>query len=490
METSDQGVEKSAFRELASEVRNASTSEQYTSLLATELRTSIGTVVSYLDLLDKDGLLNDPEALRRYLALVQGRAADVARLVSELVVVTNVSSWHPPTYSPGEVPTLASILRVAAGDRPLELEIEGGADCPVAHPDRLRLILRHIFDAASASTRIGRSIHARAYLELDGGRLVLEVSDPEGVWSEFGSAPRLSAAEGSGGLEALLARQSAEALGGRLVVEQRPHPVYHLEVPLEDHAAAREADYLHRHAVLKDAQAIRAIEDLRVLRSLTEQERKARELAEAQQLRAIEDFRSAHDRAVALAHRLDDAYLETITALAKAVEARDAYTGGHVERVRGHSLKIARLLGFRGDDIRQLEFGAVLHDVGKIGVPDAMLAKPGPLTPEEWEIMKQHPEIGRRVLEGTAFLTSAIDAVAFHHERWDGKGYPYQRSEVAIPLVARVVAVADAYDAMVTDRPYRKGLPLDVARQEIEKCRGTQFDPDIAATFLTTLDEG
>jgi HD-GYP domain-containing protein (c-di-GMP phosphodiesterase class II) len=128
----------------------------------------------------------------------------------------------------------------------------------------------------------------------------------------------------------------------------------------------------------------------------------------------------------------------------------------------------------------------VLHDVGKIGVPDAILVKVGPLDPDEWRAMRAHPEIGRRVLEGVAFLAPAVAAVAHHHERWDGKGYPDGLAAGAIPLAGRVVAVADAYDAMATDRPCRTGLPVEVARAEIERGRGSQFDPDAAEAFLAT----
>ena len=206
--------------------------------------------------------------------------------------------------------------------------------------------------------------------------------------------------------------------------------------------------------------------------------------AQAQQLRAVTDFRAAHKDALALAERLDSAYFETISAIARAVEARDSYTGGHVERVRLHSRRIGETLGLSGTALRQLEFGAVLHDVGKIGIPDAILQKPSSLDPEEWTFMRHHPEIGRRVLEGIGFLADALDAVGCHHERWDGAGYPDGLLGPSIPLFGRIVAVADAYDAMVTDRPYRPGMRPEVALAEIERSRGTQFDPDIAALFL------
>jgi HD-GYP domain-containing protein (c-di-GMP phosphodiesterase class II) len=281
-----------------------------------------------------------------------------------------------------------------------------------------------------------------------------------------------------------VARHAAEGAGGCLELESGEPTTFRLELPLREDPIARQAAALREQAALMDAQALRAVQDMRAARALAKRERHSRELAEAQQLRAVEDFRAAHREALLLANKLDSAYLETITALARSVEARDTYTGTHVERVRLHSRRIGVARGMDSGAIRQLEFGAVLHDVGKIGVPDSILQKHGPLDPVEWTFMRHHPDIGRRVLEGIGFLADALDAVACHHERWDGEGYPGGLAGDAIPLFGRIVAVADAFDAMISDRPYRAGLPLEVALREIERGRGRQFDPDLAAAFL------
>jgi HD-GYP domain-containing protein (c-di-GMP phosphodiesterase class II) len=241
---------------------------------------------------------------------------------------------------------------------------------------------------------------------------------------------------------------------------------------------------LQEQRELAEIQAVRAVRDLKTLRANVKEETAARNMAEAQQLRAIQDFRTEHRRALQLADRLREAYLQTITALARSVEARDEYTGGHVERVRRYSLRIGHALELPEETQMHLEFGSVLHDVGKIGVPDIVLRKDGPLDNDEWQYMRRHPIIGQRVLEGVLFLIPALDVVAYHHEKWDGTGYPYGLAGEAIPLLGRIVSVADAFDAMTSDRPYRKGLPVEVALAELEKSKGKHFDPQVIDVFV------
>jgi HD-GYP domain-containing protein (c-di-GMP phosphodiesterase class II) len=226
---------------------------------------------------------------------------------------------------------------------------------------------------------------------------------------------------------------------------------------------------------------------LDALRAMVVRQRRAWEQSEAQQLLLAQDVGVAYREARALARQVEHAYLSTIRALARAIEVRDDYTGGHIERVRGHSVRVGAILGLDESALRQLEYGAVLHDVGKIGIPDAVLGKPGALDADEWVLMRAHPEIGRRMLADVPFLAAALDAVAHHHERWDGRGYPAGLGGEAIPLPGRIVAVADAFDAMTSDRPYRPGLPREVALAEIVRGRGAQFDPAVADAFLTAV---
>lgn len=177
--------------------------------------------------------------------------------------------------------------------------------------------------------------------------------------------------------------------------------------------------------------------------------------------------------------RLRTAYLETIHALASAVEARDPYTGGHVNRVTRMACALGEPVHLSPHQIECLERGAILHDIGKIGVPDAILRKPGPLDAAEWEWVKRHPRIAFEILQPIEFLHESLDCILHHHERWDGKGYPDGLRGEAIPMEARVMTVADALDAMTSTRPYRSARSFDEALAEIIAQAGAQFDPRV-----------
>jgi putative nucleotidyltransferase with HDIG domain len=173
-----------------------------------------------------------------------------------------------------------------------------------------------------------------------------------------------------------------------------------------------------------------------------------------------------------------------VRALCNAVEARDAYTGKHAERVAAYGMEIARVLDAPFADDPDVEFGFLLHDVGKVAVPDAILWKPDPLTAEERTLMERHPLVGWEILREIDFLGEAKLVVRHHHERWDGSGYPDRLSGDGIPLAARVFAVADVLDALTTVRPYRPPSPTREARRMIEESAGSHFDPDVVRAFL------
>ncbi len=207
-------------------------------------------------------------------------------------------------------------------------------------------------------------------------------------------------------------------------------------------------------------------------------------------------IRLAHsigDQASSALHRaqlfgeLENAYLQTVLALANAVDAKDSNTNVHSKRLAEHALVIGKALGLDARALEDLHYGAILHDIGKIGVPDAVLKKPGPLTPAEWMRMYQHPVIGAQIIEPLSRLAGAAEIVRHHHERYDGTGYPDGLAGNAIPVGARILAVVDAFGAIIDKRVYKEGQSVDYAIQELKRCAGTQFDPHIVQLFLRLI---
>ncbi len=186
---------------------------------------------------------------------------------------------------------------------------------------------------------------------------------------------------------------------------------------------------------------------------------------------------------------LETTFRETIQGLALALETKDAYTHGHSENVTRLAVATAQQMGLDGEFCETLRQAGLLHDIGKIGISSSILNKPGRLTPEEYEIIKSHPAMGRRILEPISFLREVVPIVYHHHERFDGEGYPQGLAGEEIPLASRVMAVADTYDAMTSDRAYRRGLSHDVAVAELDRCAGTQFDPECVRAFLAAHPE-
>ena len=186
--------------------------------------------------------------------------------------------------------------------------------------------------------------------------------------------------------------------------------------------------------------------------------------------------------------KLERAYLDSIQTLRYTVEAKDPYTRGHSDRVSAYSVLLGKYLGLSETDLRTLEVGGLFHDIGKIGIPDSILLKESKLTDDEYSEIKNHPSIGAHILCNASIFQDIIPIVKHHHERFDGKGYPGKLKGEEIPYLARVTAVADTFDAMTSKRTYRNALPLDVVKEEIADCSGTQFDPEIAKVFLDILN--
>jgi putative nucleotidyltransferase with HDIG domain len=184
---------------------------------------------------------------------------------------------------------------------------------------------------------------------------------------------------------------------------------------------------------------------------------------------------------------LAEAYNHTLEGWALALELRDRETAGHTRRVAEMTVRLARLMGMDGENLTHIRRGALLHDIGKMGVPDSILLKPGPLMDTELDVMRLHPVYAYELLQGIPYLHPALDIPYAHHERWDGTGYPRGLAGEDIPIAARMFAIVDAWDAMRTDRPYRAALPREAALAEIEACAGTHFDPAVVEAFLLMM---
>lgn len=196
--------------------------------------------------------------------------------------------------------------------------------------------------------------------------------------------------------------------------------------------------------------------------------------------RLLEENRVLRERA----HWLRDARREAVRLLAEALETKDSVTRGHSNRVRKLSVELARELGVLENELERIELGAFLHDLGKMGVRDDVLKKPGKLTEDEYSHMQRHPEIGMRMLEASPYFADLIPLVRHHHEKWDGSGYPGNLAGEAIPLGSRIIAICDTFDTIVSDRPYKKPLPQQHALEVLRGMAGRMFDPGLVEIFI------
>lgn len=206
-------------------------------------------------------------------------------------------------------------------------------------------------------------------------------------------------------------------------------------------------------------------------------------------IKQMDEIKKINEELSESKEQLEQSYLDMVETLRKAVEAKDSYTRGHSDRVSEYSVLIGKKLGLSEEQIRILKVGGLFHDIGKIGVPDSILLKPGKLTDDEYSEIKNHPSIGAHILGSATVFRDIIPIVKHHHEKYDGNGYPSQLKGEEIPYLARIAAVADTFDAMTSRRSYRNAIELQEVKAEIKRCEGTQFDPQIAEIFLRILEE-
>jgi response regulator RpfG family c-di-GMP phosphodiesterase len=223
-----------------------------------------------------------------------------------------------------------------------------------------------------------------------------------------------------------------------------------------------------------------AVISLTASRRFDEGQRKLLSIIASRAAAAIENARLYED--------LQATFQQTIQSLARTIDKMDHYTAGHSERVAHYAVALARWIGLPEAEIEIVRHSALMHDIGKIGCV-MNLNKPGKLTLDEYDVFKRHPVYGRDILDPVRFLAPVVPGVYLHHERWDGRGYPLGLAKNDIPLIARIISIADTYDAMTSDRSYRRALPHDVTMSEIERCSGSQFDPELAGTFVERIEE-
>ena len=203
----------------------------------------------------------------------------------------------------------------------------------------------------------------------------------------------------------------------------------------------------------------------------------------------VDEERRQREEAEAAYRELSSSYASMVRTLAEVCEAKDGYTRSHLDRTFQYATLLTNRVAPEYSERAEIGYGFLLHDIGKIGIPEAVLNKPGPLTEEEWAVMRTHPLVGVNLVKPLRFLGDAVDIIRSHHERWDGKGYPEGLRGEQIFLPARIFMLADTFDAMTTDRPYRRAMPIEDALEEVERHAGTQFDPELARAWIDLVEE-
>lgn len=351
--------------------------------------------------------------------------------------------------------------------RAIDLAIMGSLD--------LRVTMEVVLDQLTAQL----SVDAAAVLAFDARSERLEYAGSRGFRTEALQHASLRLGEGHAGRAALeretlrvadLRRQPGELLRSWLLPEEEF--VAYFAVPLVSQGQLRGVlEVFHRERLEPDAAWLEFLETLAGQTAIAIDNARLFEELEQKNL----ELRVAYD--------------QTIEGWARALDLRDDETEGHSRRVAGLTVALAERMGVRGEELVQIRRGALLHDIGKLGVPDRILLKPGPLTAEEWEVMRKHPGYARDLLAPVPFLQRALDIPYCHHEKWDGSGYPRGLVGVDIPLPARIFAVVDVWDALRSDRPYRTAWPEERAREHIREQAGRHFDPEVVAVFLA-IDSG
>jgi response regulator RpfG family c-di-GMP phosphodiesterase len=470
--------------------------DMFIALVSHELRTPLSVIKGYLyllqEVLNKSSLDQDVSGFMKPISKATGRLEE---LIGELLDFSRMKSGLM-TFEKKEI-NIPNFLNLVLKDYLAQfetkkintsIEVKGEFRPIKADYERLREAFSHLINNALKFTE-------------PGGCFTIECND-EGIWVElkfadtgrgipehkldkifnpfYQSADFLTREVGGMGLGLSIAKHVIEDHGGTIHVDSKmgEGSVFKVRLP-RSYQDAREIV-----AELKQTYP-RQIEELsRNLKATQEQL-----LSYAQELSSV--YAREKQRTEQLEqtlNALEMTYIQTIAIMSRTVDVKDAYVGGHTDRVSFYAQAIARSYNPELIYDRNFKYSLLLHDIGKIGVADEILRKVDKLTEEEWHILKGHPQKGVELLKDIEFLAPALSAVRSHHERWDGKGYPDGLKGEEIPIAARIIAVADSFDAMITDRPYRKGMSIEEAQEEISRQSGHQFDPEIVRCFFEAWD--
>lgn len=464
----------------------------FISLVSHELRTPLSIIKGYVHLMDEVLRSTDvAEELRDFMGAILQSSDRLEELIQELLDFSKMKSGLV-TFEKKEVNIPALLQLIAhevvplAREKKQQFKIDVKTDFRLLKVDgeRVKEAMLHLMRNAVNFTPQGGDI--RVECEDEGLRVKIRISDtgPGIAADEFDkifapfyqSANYMSRSIEGLGLGLSIAKHIVEDHGGTIQVESEVGKgatfVVTLPRSFQD-AKEMVAEFQEKYP--------RKIEDLSKNLQATEK----RLLGYAQDLagRLAQEKVRAQQLGEQVAE-MEQTYLETIAAFANMADAKDAYNIGHTDRVSYYAAAIARALNPSLLDERDFKYSLLLHDLGKIGIAEDLLKKAGRLTDAEWETLKSHSELGVQLLSPVRFLAPALASVRSHHERWDGKGYPDGLEGEEIPLAARIIAVADAFEAMTSDRPYRPGMSLEEARDEIAAQTGTQFDPLVVDAFL------
>jgi response regulator RpfG family c-di-GMP phosphodiesterase len=471
--------------------------DAFISLVSHELRTPLSIIKGYISLINEVMKNRHVGAdLLEFMKAIGMSSDKLDSLIQELLDFSKMKSGliildKEEVSIPGILQLLSNDFACEAQKREIEITVDVKTEFRTIKIDRTRIkeAFNQLIKNALLFSPHGGHIRLEAYDEgiwvkikfCDDGKGIA-ADELENIFSPFYQSMDFLTREVTGiGLGLTIAKHIIEDHGGSIEVESElgKGSIFSVSLPRS----------------FKDAKEIVAEMQARYPQKI-EKLSNSLQVAEKQLLLYAQDMSNLYSKERLKTEQLQDTlkeleltYVQTIAALAQAIDVKDAYTGGHTGRVSYYANCIARQHDPLLQNEKEFIYSLLLHDVGKIGIAEEILGKAGKLSNEEWEKIKAHPDMGAKILDPVKFLSPALASVRSHHERWDGKGYPVGMKSEEIPLSARIIAVADAFDAMTTDRPYRKRMAKETARSEIVKNSGIQFDPGVVESFLKAWDD-